>query len=70
MADEPTGELDTATGRQIMFLFQKISIEEGVTVVMVTHDLVIEEYASLVYHLGDGQVSEVVQHPENKTLTM
>jgi ABC-type lipoprotein export system ATPase subunit len=70
LADEPTGELDTATGRQIMFLFQKISVEEGVTVVMVTHDLVIEEYASLVYHLGDGEVAEVVQHPENKMLRM
>ena len=70
LADEPTGELDTATGRQIMYLFQKISIEEGVTVVMVTHDPVIEEYASLVYHLDDGQVSEVIQRPENKTLTV
>jgi ABC-type lipoprotein export system ATPase subunit len=39
-----------------------------VTIVMVTHDPVIEEYASLVYHLGDGQISEVVQHPENRIL--
>jgi ABC-type lipoprotein export system ATPase subunit len=70
LADEPTGELDTATGRQIMFLFQKISIEEGVTVLMVTHDPVIEEYASLVYHLGDGQIDDIVEHPENKTLRM
>jgi ABC-type lipoprotein export system ATPase subunit len=68
LADEPTGELDTATGRQIMLLFQRISIEEGVTVVMVTHDPVIEEYASLVYHLNDGQVADVVEHPENKLL--
>ena len=70
LADEPTGELDTTTGRQIMFLFQKISIEEGVTVLMVTHDPVVEEYASLVYHLGDGTIEEVIEHPENKTLTM
>jgi len=68
LADEPTGELDTATGRQIMLLFQRISIQEGVTVVMVTHDLVIEEYASLVYHLNDGQVVDVVEHPENRHL--
>jgi ABC-type lipoprotein export system ATPase subunit len=66
LADEPTGELDSATGRQIMSLFQKISIEEGVTVVMVTHDLVVEEYASLIYHLDDGQVFDMVEHPENK----
>jgi len=68
LADEPTGELDTTTGRQIMLLFQKISIEEGVTVLMVTHDPVVEEYASLVYHLGDGTIEEVIEHPENKTL--
>jgi len=68
LADEPTGELDTTTGRQIMFLFQKISIEEGVTVLMVTHDPVVEEYASLVYSLGDGTIEEVTEHPENKTL--
>ena len=67
LADEPTGELDTTTGRQIMFLFQKISIEEGVTVLMVTHDPVVEEYASLVYSLGDGKIEEVTEHPENKT---
>jgi ABC-type lipoprotein export system ATPase subunit len=70
LADEPTGELDTTTGRQIMILFQKISIEEGVTVLMVTHDPVVEEYASLVYHLGDGTIEEVIEHPENKTLSM
>lgn len=68
LADEPTGELDSATGRQIMSLFQRISIEENVTVVMVTHDPIIEEYASVMYHLGDGQVSDVTEHPENKVI--
>ena len=66
LADEPTGELDSSTGRQIMSLFQTISIEENVTVVMVTHDPVVEEYASLIYHLNDGQISEVIERPENR----
>jgi ABC-type lipoprotein export system ATPase subunit len=66
LADEPTGELDSATGRQIMSLFQQISVEEGVTVIMVTHDMIVEEYASLVYHLGDGQVIDVIEYPENR----
>lgn len=66
MADEPTGELDSTTGRQIMALFQQISIDENVTIVMVTHDPVIEEYASLVYELLDGQVIRVTDHPENR----
>lgn len=68
LADEPTGELDSATGRQIMSLFQTISIEENVTVLMVTHDPVVEEYASLVYHLGDGVVQDVVEHPQNRVV--
>jgi ABC-type lipoprotein export system ATPase subunit len=49
-----------------MGLFQQISLEENVTIVMVTHDLIIEEYASLVYHLNDGQFQAVVEHPENR----
>ncbi len=66
MADEPTGELDSTTGRQIMALFQQISVDENVTIVMVTHDPVIEEYASLVYELLDGQVIRATDHPENR----
>ncbi|MBN1934038.1 MAG: ABC transporter ATP-binding protein [Anaerolineae bacterium] len=66
MADEPTGELDSTTGRQIMALFQQISVEENVTIVMVTHDPVIEEYASLVYELLDGQVIRATDYPENR----
>jgi len=66
MADEPTGELDSATGRQIMSLFRQISIEENVTVVMVTHDPIVEEYASLVYELLDGQIEQVVAHSKNR----
>jgi ABC-type lipoprotein export system ATPase subunit len=66
MADEPTGELDSATGRQIMSLFQQISVEENVTVVMVTHDPVVQEYASLVYSLEDGQIVKATPRPENR----
>jgi len=70
LADEPTGELDSATGRQIMSLFQTISIGEGVTVIMVTHDRVVMEYASLVYHLDDGQISDMIEFPENKFIEL
>jgi len=37
-----------------------------VTVLMVTHDTIVEEYASLVYHLGDGVILDVVERPENR----
>ena len=59
LADEPTGELDSATGRQIMALFRHIVTQEGITLVMATHDPVVEEYAHVVYELGDGQVQAV-----------
>jgi ABC-type lipoprotein export system ATPase subunit len=59
LADEPTGELDSATGRQIMALFRYIVQKEGVTILMATHDPMIEEYAHMVFDLSDGQVQEV-----------
>ena len=59
LADEPTGELDSATGRQIFALFRYIVEYEGITVLMTTHDPMIEEYAHVVYELSDGQVQAV-----------
>lgn len=64
LADEPTGELDSNTGRQIMALFRYIVIKEGITILMATHDPIIEEYAHMIFELGDGQVIQV-RHTEN-----
>jgi ABC-type lipoprotein export system ATPase subunit len=59
VADEPTGELDSANGRQIMALFRYIVEKEGVTVLMATHDPMVEEYAHIVYELSDGAVQNM-----------
>ncbi|MFZ6030966.1 MAG: ABC transporter ATP-binding protein [Chloroflexota bacterium] len=59
LADEPTGELDSANGRQILALFRYIVEKEGVTVILATHDPMIEAYAHVVYELGDGRVNDV-----------
>ncbi|MHB0859382.1 MAG: ABC transporter ATP-binding protein [Anaerolineae bacterium] len=56
LADEPTGELDTVTGRTIMTLFQSIAKEEHVTVIMSSHDPGVEEFVDYVYRMADGQV--------------
>lgn len=64
LADEPTGELDSNTGRQIMALFRYIVIKEGITILMATHDPMVEEYAHIIYELEDGKVVEI-RHPEN-----
>ena len=65
IADEPTGELDSGTGRQIMALFRYIVQKEHVTILMATHDPVIEEYAHVVFELSDGMVLDV-RHPNGK----
>ena len=57
LADEPTGELDSATGHEILALFKNIVENEGVTLLMVTHDPKVDEYAHRVLHLKDGQIA-------------
>ena len=59
LADEPTGELDSATGRQIMALLRRIVDERGTTVLVATHDWIVAEYASAVYDLHDGRIATV-----------
>ena len=56
LADEPTGELDSATGQQILGLLRQIVDREGTTVLMATHDLTVDLFADQVYHLEDGRV--------------
>jgi putative ABC transport system ATP-binding protein len=56
LADEPTGELDTVTTRQILGLFRHLVEREGITILATTHDPIIDEYADVVYHLSDGKI--------------
>jgi ABC-type lipoprotein export system ATPase subunit len=55
-ADEPTGNLDSATGAEIMRVLERLNRKEGLTVVMVTHDASIAERADRVLHLADGKL--------------
>ena len=57
LADEPTGALDSKSGAQIMELFQRLN-EEGVTILMITHDRNIANHAKRVYNIIDGEISE------------
>lgn len=66
LADEPTGELDSGTGRQILALFRYIVIKEGITILMATHDPMVEEYAHVVFELVDGQVAQTRWHTAEK----
>ena len=62
LADEPTGELDTKTGREMLMLFQSIVREQNVTMLMATHDSLVDEYVDQVFHLRDGQVVTAEQY--------
>lgn len=55
-ADEPTAELDTVTGVHIVTIFRRLIEEEGVTVVMTTHDPAMQELADYVIELKNGSV--------------
>ena len=57
VADEPTGELDSVTGLQIMLLFRRIVQERGVTIIMATHDPTISEIADETLIMSDGRMS-------------
>jgi ABC-type lipoprotein export system ATPase subunit len=56
LADEPTGELDVATGQQILQILHRIAAEEGATVLVATHDFAVDEFADKVYYLQDGNI--------------
>ena len=62
LADEPTGALDTKAGNQIMEIFRKLS-DEGMTIIMITHEPAIAECADKTYHILDG---ELRTEPEEK----
>jgi putative ABC transport system ATP-binding protein len=56
LADEPTGELDSATSREILGLFRGIVEDEHITFLMVSHDPLVDEYVDRIVQLKDGQV--------------
>jgi putative ABC transport system ATP-binding protein len=65
LADEPTGNLDSKSGAEVMALLQSLNRERGITVLLVTHDLAIARHTSRIVHLHDGRIDreEQVQEP-------
>jgi putative ABC transport system ATP-binding protein len=57
LADEPTGNLDTKTGKEIMNIFRQLN-KEGHTIIMVTHDQEIADQARRVIQIRDGLVQK------------
>ncbi len=58
LADEPTGALDTATGRDVMELLEELVSERGLTIVLVTHEAEVAAYAGRTVLMRDGRIVE------------
>ena len=56
LADEPTGNLDTKTSQEIMQLFSDLNEKEGITIVLVTHEPDVAEYAKRLVNFVDGKI--------------
>jgi putative ABC transport system ATP-binding protein len=67
LADEPTGNLDWSTGKKIAILMRKLNQKEGITFVVVSHDISITDVADRVIGLKDGKISkEKISVPDSK----
>ena len=56
LADEPTGNLDSHSGEEIISILTTLHAEQGVTLVIITHDPNIAHHCQRIIHLKDGQV--------------
>lgn len=59
LADEPTGALDSKTGRNVMDLFHKLNKEEKRTIIIITHNMELAEEAGRIYKMTDGLLEEI-----------
>jgi putative ABC transport system ATP-binding protein len=67
-ADEPTGNLDSRSGAEVLGFLRRSVHESGQTIVMVTHDPVAASYADRVIFLGDGQIVDELLDPTAETV--
>jgi putative ABC transport system ATP-binding protein len=64
LADEPTGNLDSKTGADILNILRDLVRTRGVTMVLVTHDMKVASYADRVVHLLDGNIQRIVRNEQ------
>jgi ABC-type lipoprotein export system ATPase subunit len=62
-ADEPTGNLDSKTSEEILAMFQKLNAEQGITIILVTHDAGVAHHAKRIIRMRDGLIEDgAVEH--------
>ena len=70
LADEPTGALDSKMGNEILKFFKKLNKELGITIVMITHEFEIAQYANRVIHIYDGRITYDGPIPKNESVLL
>jgi len=58
LADEPTGELDSSTATEILAFFREIVSHEGVTMLVASHDLLVDKFVDKILRMSDGQIED------------
>jgi ABC-type lipoprotein export system ATPase subunit len=58
LADEPTGELDSTTAAEILAFFRQIVDQEGLTMLMASHDMLVDRYVDRIIRMSDGQIQD------------
>jgi putative ABC transport system ATP-binding protein len=59
LADEPTGNLDLQTGKEIIDLLKELNAESGVTIISATHDLKMIDASDRIIHIRDGEIERI-----------
>jgi putative ABC transport system ATP-binding protein len=67
LADEPTGALDSITGREVLKTLHKLWKEQGKTIIMVTHDLHLAQYAHTIIELKDGKILRIIENKKQNS---
>ncbi len=70
LADEPTGALDSKMGNEILKFFKKLNKELGITIIMITHEFEIAQYANRVIHIYDGRITFDGPIPRNESVLL
>ncbi len=66
LADEPTGNLDTKTGKVVLEIFQKLNSDQKRTIVLITHERYVAEHANRIIHIIDGTIVEDSQNQHQR----
>lgn len=70
LADEPTGSLDSKMGTEILRFFEKLNHDMGITIIMITHEFEIAQFAHRVIHIYDGRITYDGKIPKSETVLL